>query len=125
LSSDWYTKLILTVIAACLGLLVAQSYREGASGAEGGRYSLTFVPMARMMFRIDSETGETWKGLFPDVKIWTPVADSPSELLDEVSAEVSAEALAHPEPPAPAAAPPEAPAAAAPAAKPPGDTVTP
>jgi hypothetical protein len=101
LSTDWYSKLVLTVIAVCLAVLVLQGQREGAASLDEGRYRLTFVPMARMMFRVDSQTGKTSKALFPDVKIWTPVADSPAELLDAV-AEL-------PGPTAPEAAAPEAP----------------
>jgi hypothetical protein len=112
MSSDWVTKLLLTVIAVCLALLVAQGYREGAgAGASSpgeGRYGLTFVPGARMLVRIDSETGKTSKAQFPDLKVWTPVADSPSELLDEAPAE----AVENPAPSPPQAAAPEEPAGA-------------
>jgi hypothetical protein len=112
LSSDWVTKLLLTVIAACLALLVAQGYREGAgAGASGlgeGRFRLTFVPGARMLVRIDSDTGKTSKAQFPDLKAWTPVADSPSELLDEVPAEAGED----PAPSPPQAVAPEEPGGA-------------
>jgi hypothetical protein len=118
LSTDWYSKLVLTVIAVCLALLVVQGHREGAASPDEGRYRLTIVPMARMMFRVDSDTGKTWKALFPDVKIWTPVADSPAELLDAAAAEL-------PGPTAPEAAAPEAPAFEALDAETPEDAVTP
>lgn len=108
MSTDWYTRLVLTVIAVCLGVLVVQGYRDGdgASGPEGGRYRLTVVPMARMMLRIDADTGETWKAMFPDLNIWTPIADSPAELLEQAIAET-------PEAPAPEAAAPKDPEAGA------------
>ena len=116
MSTDWYTRLMLTVIAGSLALLVVQGFHEGTgAGAPGpeeeGRFRVTFVPMARMMFRVDSATGKTWRAIFPDVKIWTPVADSPAELLDEAVGEP-------PGSPAPEAAAPAAPEA-------PGDAVTP
>jgi hypothetical protein len=84
LSTDWYTRLVLTVVAVCLALLVAQGYREGAGapGSEDGRYRLNVVPMARTVLRFDSETGTTWKTIFPELKIWTKVAESPAELLE-------------------------------------------
>jgi hypothetical protein len=111
LSTDWYSKLVLSVVAICLALLVLQGYRAGggagASGSEGDRYRLTVVPMARMVLRFDSETGETWTALFPELRIWTPVADTPAELLDKNAAEA-------PEAPAPQAPAPEAPAPEAP-----------
>ena len=118
MSTDWYSKLVLTVIAVCLALLVVQGHREGAASAGEGRYRLTVVPMARMVFRFDSETGETSKALFPDAKIWTPVADSPAELLDAAVAEL-------PEPTAPEAAAPAAPAFEPLDAEAPKDSVTP
>ena len=104
MSTDWYSKLVLTVVAICLALLVLQGYRAGggagASGSEEDRYRLTVVPMARMVLRFDSETGETWTALFPELRIWTPVADTPAELLDRNAAEA-------PEAPAPEAPAPE------------------
>ncbi|MGH7287040.1 MAG: hypothetical protein ACREI8_03375 [Myxococcota bacterium] len=113
MSTDWYTKLVLTVVAVCLALMVVQGYRGGAeasaSGSEDGRYSLTPLPMARMMLRFDSDTGRTWKATLPDLKVWTPVADSPAEMLEgmtpvapppEVMApEVTAPEAVEPEPP--------------------------
>jgi hypothetical protein len=103
LSTDWYTRLVLTVIAVCLALMVVHGFRAGAgaSGPEGDRYRLTPVPIARMMIRFDAESGKTWKALFPDLEIWTPIADSPAELLERAIAET-------PEAPAPEAAGPEA-----------------
>jgi hypothetical protein len=113
LSTDWYTRLVLAVIAVCLGLLVVQGYRDGdgAAGPEEDRYRLTPLPIARMVLRFDAETGKTWKSMFPDLNIWTPIADSPAELLEQAIAET-------PEAPAPEAETPEAPApeAAAPEA---------
>ena len=93
MSTDWYTRLVLTVVAVCLVLLVVQGQRGdgGASVSEDGRYRLTVVPMARMAVRFDSETGAAWKAIFPELKVWTKIAETPAELLDR--------------PPTPAAAP--------------------
>ena len=105
MSTDWYTKLVLTIVAVCLALLVYQGHREtesGASGAEEGRYHLTPMPMARMVLRFDSQTGRTWKSLFPDLNAWEPVADSAAERLGEAIRESSgAPAAAAPQPAAP------------------------
>ena len=118
MSTDWYTRLVLTVIAVCLALMVVQGFRTGAgagaSGPEEDRYRLTPLPMARLLLRFDAETGKTWKTLFPELKIWEPVADSPAELLEQAIDEAPA-----PEAPAPA---PEAPA---PGARAPEDPATP
>ena len=93
MSTDWYTKLVLTVVAVCLALLVYQGHRDagsgasGAPGAEEGRYHLTPMPMARMVLRFDSQTGRTWKSLFPDLNAWEPVADSADERLGKAISE--------------------------------------
>lgn len=110
MSTDWYTRLVLTVIALCLALMVVHGFLAGAgtggTGPEEDRYRLTVVPMARMVLRFDAESGETWKAMFPNLDIWTPIADSPDELLDEAIAET-------PEAPAPGAIGPDAPKAGA------------
>ncbi len=90
LPTDWYSKLMLTVIAVCLALLLAQQYRgdAAATGAVADRFRLTPLPMIRMLLRFDSETGQTSKAMFPDLKVWTPVADSLADILDEPAAEL-------------------------------------
>jgi hypothetical protein len=82
LATDWYTKLVLTVLAACAAVLVAQDLR-GAGDGEGGRYTVQLYPMARMMLKTDTETGKTWRASFPDPKVWLPIADEPLETLDD------------------------------------------
>jgi hypothetical protein len=111
LSTDWYTKLVLTVLAVCAAILVAQDLREAGAGAgEGGRYTVQAFPMARMMIRTDTETGKTWRASFPELKVWIPIADEPLETLDDA-------APAKPEPREEAEqAAPEAPAEAPPTA---------
>lgn len=113
MSTDWYTKLVLTVVAVCFALVVVQGYRGGAevgaSGSEEGRYRLTVVPMARMILRFDSDTGRTWKATLPDLKVWTPVADSPAEMLEGVTLEAPPPEVMAPEVTAPEAVEPEPP----------------
>jgi hypothetical protein len=85
---DAYVKTVLTVIAACLLLQVAQGFglagapRPGqteSSSAE--RYTIQPIPMARVLLRIDRVTGETWTMplLRDKPRIWTPVEEAPPE----------------------------------------------
>jgi len=93
LSTDWYTKLVLTVLAACAVFIAVQDFRGGGSrGGEEGRYRLQVLPMGRMMLKIDSETGKTWKAMFPEPKVWTPIADEPVETLDDAAPEAPEDA---------------------------------
>ena len=114
LSTDWYTKLVLTVLAVCAAVLVAQDLQGADSDAgEGGRYTVQAFPMARMMLKTDTETGKVWRANFPELKVWMPIADEPLETLDDAPA-------ATPEPTdEPEADEPEAPAAAAEPSAPP------
>lgn len=87
---DWYTKLMLTVLAACAVLLAAQSFQGGpaaGAGTEEGRYRIQVIPMGRMILRFDSETGKAWKSTFPEAKFWAPIADEPVETLDDAAPE--------------------------------------
>jgi len=89
LSTDWYSRLVLTVIAASLVVLAVQGGRAGGAGAGSdaeGRYRLSIVPMARMVVRFDTTTGTAWGAMFPDLKIWTKVAETPADLLDSAPA---------------------------------------
>lgn len=88
LSTDWYTKLVLTVLAACAVFLVTQELRGSKDRAEGeGRYRLQVLPMGRIMLKIDSETGRTWRAAFPEPKVWIPIASEPVETLDDAAPE--------------------------------------
>ena len=86
---DAYAKILLTVIAACLMLLVAQGF--GLAGTPGpgqvsessgetlDRFQVLPIAMARQMFRFDRLTGQTWTmplQLEGD-RFWTPVEESP------------------------------------------------
>lgn len=119
LSTDWYTKLVLTVLAVCAAIVAAQDLRDTRSGADAqGRYSVQAFPMARMMVKTDTETGKVWRAEFPELRVWKPIADEPLETLDD-AAPVPDEDVDEPEetaPEAPAAAEPPAPAAADPMA---------
>ena len=86
---DAYVKTVLTVIAACLLLLVAQGFglagTPGASPETAGRYLLQPIPMARLLIRMDRVTGETWttsiKG--EEADIWMPIDEFPTEPAEE------------------------------------------
>jgi hypothetical protein len=82
LSTDWYTRIVLTVIAVALVVLAVQGQQRSGLAAGEGRFRFTPVPIARLAIRLDSETGETWTALFPDLRVWTKVAETPGELLD-------------------------------------------
>jgi len=110
LATDWYTKLVLTVLAACAVAFAAHELRGSGSGSgpatEEGRFRIQIIPMARMMLRIDSETGKTWRTSFPEPKVWLPIADEPVDTLDDEEPEsdelVDEPEQTEPEPPAPA-----------------------
>jgi hypothetical protein len=82
---DAYAKAVLTVIAACLLLQVAQGFglagpdRAGAGAAE--RYVIQPIPMIRLLLRIDRETGRTWSMPLQADKerYWTPIEEAPPE----------------------------------------------
>jgi hypothetical protein len=82
---DAYVKTVLTVIAACLLLQVAQGF--GLAGktesASAERYVVQAIPMARLLLRVDRLTGQTWTmPLQPQKeKFWTPVDEPPPELM--------------------------------------------
>jgi hypothetical protein len=86
---DAYAKILLTVIAACLMLLVAQGFGlagtpgpgqvSAGSGETVDRFQMLPIAMARQMFRFDRLTGQTWTmplQLEAD-RFWTPVDESP------------------------------------------------
>jgi hypothetical protein len=95
---DAYVKTVLTVIAACLLLQVAQGF--GLAGApkpgqtessSAERYVVQAIPMARVLLRIDRVTGETWTMplLRDKPRIWTPVEQAPPESMAAEEAEVA------------------------------------
>jgi hypothetical protein len=107
LSTDWYTKLVLTVLAVCAAIIAAQDLRGTDSRANGdGRYNVQAFPMARMLLKTDTETGKTWRATFPELKVWLPIADEPLETLDDVvpGEGEDVDEPGEPEPEAPAAA---------------------
>jgi len=85
---DAYVKTVLTVIAACLLLQVAQGF--GLAGTPGqvsstssetaDRYALQPNPMVRLLFRFDRATGRTWTmPLQPQKeKLWTLIGEAPA-----------------------------------------------
>jgi hypothetical protein len=85
---DAYAKTVLTVIAACLLLQVAQGFGlAGAAGPDpagagaGERYVVQPVPMIRLLLRIDRATGRTWSMplQLDKERFWTPIEDAPPE----------------------------------------------
>lgn len=88
---DTYAKTVLTVIAACLMLQVAQGF--GLAGTPGAaqtsessektpvRFQMLAIPMARQMFRFDQVTGQTWTMSLQNEagQFWTLVPESPPE----------------------------------------------
>ena len=86
---DAYAKILLTAIAVCLMLLVAQGFGlagipgpgqvSASSGETVDRFQMLPIPLARQMFRFDRLTGQTWTmplQLDQD-RFWTPVEESP------------------------------------------------
>jgi hypothetical protein len=102
---DTYVKALLTVIAACLLLQVAQGFGLAAPGRgqpapsappPASDYVIQAIPMARLVLRFDPATGRTWTmplqfrpGGAP--KNWT--------LVGEASPETAASEEVNPPPP--------------------------
>ena len=88
---DAYVKTVLTVIAACLLLQVAQGFglagtpgQVSSNGSEAAdRYTLQPIPMARTILRFDRMTGRTWTmPLQPQKKkSWTLIDEAPPEAM--------------------------------------------
>jgi hypothetical protein len=60
---DLYTRIVFTVIAACLVLITAQGFGLGgarSASEEPNRYQLTAIPGQGLLLRVDQTTGETW-----------------------------------------------------------------
>jgi len=86
---DAYVKTVLTVIAACLLLQVAQGFGiagtpgqvSSSSSENADHYTLQPIPMVRLLFRFDRATGRTWTmPLQPQKeKFWTPIDEAPPE----------------------------------------------
>ena len=91
---DAYVKTVLTVIAACLLLQVAQGFgvagtpgsgRAESSSPEAAKgYVVQAIPMARLLLRFDPVTGRTWTAPLQlprarEGRFWTPVDDGPAE----------------------------------------------
>jgi hypothetical protein len=88
---DAYVKTVLTLIAVCLMLQVAQGFGLAATPGQASasdpeladRYTLQANPMARVIFRFDRATGRTWTiPLQPQKKkSWTPIDEAPPEAM--------------------------------------------
>ena len=85
---DAYAKIVLTVIAACLALQVAQGFglagtsgpaqMSASSGEPTDRFQMLVIPLARQLYRIDQTTGQTWTMSIQleAEQFWTPVPES-------------------------------------------------
>jgi hypothetical protein len=90
---DAYAKIVLTVIAACLALQVAQGFGLAAppgsgevnssSAVTGDRFQMLPIGMARQLFRLDRATGQTsTMPLQPEENLfWTPVEETPPKAM--------------------------------------------
>ncbi len=85
MASDGYLKAVLTVMAACLVVLVAQGFGVGSrvcgatavGGAhKEGRYQIVPIPIARTLLRLDQATGKTWRSSLPKPMAWAEVDES-------------------------------------------------
>ncbi len=100
MASDLYTKFMLTIVAACLALLVAQGFGLGAPAAEEPasasalaseieRYRFVPVGMAGLLLRLDRQTGETWSmPLRGETRVWTPIGEGEAGEAQAPQAEV-------------------------------------
>lgn len=66
MSTDPYARAILTIVAVCLILLVAQGFGLGSGAAPQQtevvpRYRVVAIPFARSILRMDEQTGEAWR----------------------------------------------------------------
>ena len=85
---DAYGKIVLTVIAACLALQVAQGFglagapgpaqMSASSGETPDRFQMLPIPMVRQVYRFDRTTGQTWTMSLQleAEQFWTPVPES-------------------------------------------------
>ena len=86
---DAYAKTVLTVIAACLLLLVAKGFgltgTPEAAPEATSRYLLQPIPMARLLIRMDRVTGRTWTASFKgeEADLWIPIDELPAEFTEE------------------------------------------
>ena len=102
MAADAYLRIVLTVIAVCLLMLVVQGFQrnELLAGAADAPATLTdrfqFVPVmrSRMAFRFDKMTGATSKMPFPQSTGWVSVPELGAE-----EPEVEAPATEPPTPP--------------------------
>ena len=96
MAADTYVKIVLTVVAVSLLLLVLQGFARNdllaqAAGLEASvpdRYQFVPAPRSKLAFRFDKLSGETWKMAFPKADGWVPIPMLDAEdLEDEADAE--------------------------------------
>ena len=78
---DLYTRIVLSIIAACAILLVAQSLGFGALASEGAdpiaRFRIAIA--GPMVFRVDTQTGDIWRMPFRGGIEWQLVLEPSAE----------------------------------------------
>ena len=78
---DLYTRMVLSIIAACAILLVAQSLGFGPRASEEAdpiaRYRIAIA--GPMVFRIDTQTGNIWRMPFRGGTEWQLVLEPSAE----------------------------------------------
>ncbi len=98
MNGDGYTKIVLTFIAIALCLSTAQSLgwigggADEAGGREGARFRIVPVPQSRLVFKVDTETGDSWYGDMRGMKSWTPLRETTAEEIAALEKEAEAAA---------------------------------
>ncbi len=78
---DLYTRIVLSIIAVCAILLVAQSLGFGARASEEAdpiaRFRIAIA--GPMVFRVDTQTGDIWRMPFRGGTEWQLVLEPSAE----------------------------------------------
>ncbi len=89
MSSDGYTKIVLSLIAIALCLSAAQDLgwiraRETGSFMDIAKYRIVAVSQGRRLFLLNTQTGETWQAELRGLKSWIPVLEATPEEVAEM-----------------------------------------
>ncbi len=87
---DLFTRVVLSIIAVCAILLVARSFGLGESSGikdvVGGRYRIAIA--GPIVFRVDTETGRTWRSMARNAIEWTLIDEPFEETVEEANDEL-------------------------------------